>query len=254
LTYDRTALDRDIANFQAALSRHDGIEGFLPVVAPASAYWLQNEYYPSEEEFVFALADALHEEYKAIVDAGLLLQVDDPRLVTYYIMQPDASIEDCRRWARPRVEALNHALHGIPRDRVRFHTCYSINIGPRLHDMQLKDMIDVMLRVNAGAFSFEAANPRHEHEWKLWKEVEVPDNIVLIPGVITNSNVMIEHPDVVADRLERFCSAVGRERVIAGADCGFASFAGSREMDETIVWHKLRALAEGARIASQRLW
>jgi 5-methyltetrahydropteroyltriglutamate--homocysteine methyltransferase len=182
------------------------------------------------------------------------VQIDDPRLVTYYIMQPHLSIEDCRRWAAVRVDALNHALRGIPRDRVRFHTCYSINMGPRVHDMQLKDIADVILRVQAGAYSFEAANPRHEHEWRVWESVTLPDDAVLIPGVITQSTVLVEHPELVAERILKFASVVGRERVIAGADCGFATFAGSTEIHPSVAWAKLGALVEGARIASAQLW
>jgi 5-methyltetrahydropteroyltriglutamate--homocysteine methyltransferase len=153
-----------------------------------------------------------------------------------------------------RVEALNHALRDIPRDRVRFHTCYSINMGPRVHDMELKDVVDLILRVKAGAYSFEAANPRHEHEWRVWQDVKLPDDAVLIPGVITQSTVLVEHPELVAERIARFASVVGRERVIAGADCGFASFAGSTEIHASIVWAKLAALVEGARLATKRLW
>src|SRR6185436_18389141 len=165
-----------------------------------------------------------------------------------------ASVADCRRWAEVRVEALNHALRGIPRDRVRFHTCYSINMGPRVHDMELRDIVDVILKVRAGAYSFEAANPRHEHEWRVWEGVTLPDETVLVPGVITQSTVLVEHPELVAQRLERFASVVGRERVIAGADCGFATFAGSNEVHPSIVWAKLNAMVEGSRIASAKLW
>jgi 5-methyltetrahydropteroyltriglutamate--homocysteine methyltransferase len=196
----------------------------------------------------------MREEYKMIVDSGLLLQIDDPRLVTYYNVTPDASIADCRKWAEVRIEALNHALRGLPRERIRFHTCYGINIGPRMYDMELKDVVDLIPQVNAGAYSFEAGNPRHEHEWKVWKDVKLPEGTVLIPGVITHSNVMVEHPETIADRIERFASVVGRENVIAGADCGFGTFAGSEEIQERIVWAKFEALAEGARIASRRLW
>ncbi len=169
-------------------------------------------------------------------------------------MSPTSTVEECRRWAEVRVEALNHALRGLPRDRVRFHTCYSINMGPRVHDMQLEDIVDVILKVDAGAYSFEAANPRHEHEWRVWERVKLPDGAVLIPGVITQSTVLVEHPELVAERIARFASVVGRERVIAGADCGFASFAGSTEIHSSVVWAKLKALVDGARIASERLW
>jgi 5-methyltetrahydropteroyltriglutamate--homocysteine methyltransferase len=184
----------------------------------------------------------------------MLLQIDDPRIATYYALSPDQSIKEIRKWATQRVDALNHALRGIPRERVRWHTCYGINIGPRVHDMELKDFIDIILRVRAGAYSFEAANPRHEHEWSLWRSAKLPEGAVLIPGVITQSNVMVEHPQLIAERIMRFASAVGRENVIAGADCGFGTFAGSQEIHESVVWAKFSAMTEGARIASERLW
>jgi 5-methyltetrahydropteroyltriglutamate--homocysteine methyltransferase len=245
----------DIANLKAALAGLDVAEAFLPAIAPSNVEGRQrNEFYRTDEEYLFAIAEAMREEYTAIVDAGLLLQIDDPRLVTYYIMSPTSTVAECRRWAEVRVEALNHALRGLPRDRVRFHTCYSINMGPRVHDMQLKDIVDVILKVNAGAYSFEAANPRHEHEWRVWETVTLPEGAVLIPGVITQSTVLVEHPELVAERIERFASVVGREHVIAGADCGFASFAGSTEIHAAIVWAKLQALVDGARLASTRLW
>ena len=183
-----------------------------------------------------------------------LLQIDDPFLITYYITRPDLSVADCRKWAELRVEALNSAIAGISADRIRFHTCYSINMGPRVHDMQLRDIIDIILKVRAGCYSFEAANPRHEHEWQEWKRVKLPDDKVLMPGVITQSTVLVEHPELVAQRIARFVDIVGRERVIASADCGFASFAGSNEVHPSIVWSKFAALVEGARIASERLW
>jgi 5-methyltetrahydropteroyltriglutamate--homocysteine methyltransferase len=169
-------------------------------------------------------------------------------------MHPEASIEACRKWAAGRVEVLNHALRGLPADRIRYHTCYSINIGPRVHDMELKHLIDVMLRVNAGAYSFEAANPRHEHEWKVWAEVKLPEGKSVIPGVITHSSNIVEHPELIAERIGRFAQAVGRENVIAGADCGFASFASTCEVHPSVVWVKLKALADGARLASRELW
>jgi 5-methyltetrahydropteroyltriglutamate--homocysteine methyltransferase len=169
-------------------------------------------------------------------------------------MRPELDIAQCRKWAELRVDALNAAIAGIPADRIRFHTCYSINMGPRVHDMQLKDIIDVILKVRAGAYSFESANPRHEHEWEEWRRARVAHDKVLIPGVITQSTVLVEHPELVAQRIVRFADVVGRERVIAGADCGFASFAGSNEVHPSIVWAKLAALVEGARIASRRLW
>jgi 5-methyltetrahydropteroyltriglutamate--homocysteine methyltransferase len=245
----------DIDNLRRALAAVQVEEAFLPAIAPSNVEGRQpNRYYKTDEEYLFAIAEAMREEYRAIVDAGLLLQIDDPRLVTYYIMDPRSTVAECRRWAEVRVEALNHALRDIPRERVRFHTCYSINMGPRVHDMELKDVVDLILRVRAGAYSFEAANPRHEHEWRVWEQVALPEGAVLVPGVITQSTVLVEHPELVAERIARFASVVGRERVIAGADCGFASFAGSTEIHPSIVWAKLRALADGARLASRRLW
>jgi 5-methyltetrahydropteroyltriglutamate--homocysteine methyltransferase len=169
-------------------------------------------------------------------------------------MDPRSSVAECRRWAEVRVEALNHALRDIPRDRVRFHTCYGINMGPRVHDMELKDVVDIILKVRAGAYSFEAANPRHEHEWRVWEHVTLPEGALLIPGVITQSTVLVEHPELVAERIVRFATIVGRENVIAGADCGFATFAGSTEIHPTIAWAKLKSLVDGARLATQTLW
>jgi len=248
-------LKTDLDALKAALKGVNVAEAFVPAIAPSNIECTSpNEYYPSAEKYVFAIAEAMHEEYKAIVDAGFLLQIDDPFLVTYYITKPDLSIAECRKWAELRVEALNHALAGIPADKVRFHTCYSINMGPRVHDKQLKDIIDVILKVKAQGFTFEAANPRHEHEYEEWKRARIPDDKVLLPGVITQSTVLVEHPELVAQRLGRFAQVVGRERVIAGADCGFASFAGSNEVHPSIVWAKFKSLTDGARIASKQLW
>jgi 5-methyltetrahydropteroyltriglutamate--homocysteine methyltransferase len=256
ITYKgQAALKADLDALKAAVAGSGATEAFVPAIAPSNVEaTTPNEYYPTPEKYVFAIAEAMREEYKAIVDAGFLLQIDDPFLVTYYITRPDLDMAECRKWAEVRVEALNAALDGIPADRIRFHTCYSINMGPRIHDMQLKDIIDIVLKVRAGAYSFEAANPRHEHEWEDWKRAKISDDKILIPGVITQSTVLVEHPELVAQRLARFADVVGRERVIAGADCGFASFAGSNEVHPTIVWEKIKALVEGARIASKRLW
>jgi 5-methyltetrahydropteroyltriglutamate--homocysteine methyltransferase len=251
----RQLLERDIANLRAALGGSGALEAFLPAISPSNVEdWQVNQYYKSEEEFLFAIAEAMREEYKAIVDAGFLLQVDDPRLATYYTLNPGKSLEECRAWAEVRVEALNHALRGIPEDRVRFHTCYSINMGPRVHEMELKNIVDLILKVRAGAYSFEASNPRHEHEWRVWQNVKLPEGKVLIPGFITQSSVLVEHPALVSERILRFVSVVGRERLIAGADCGFASFAGNMEIHPSIVWAKLQSLAEGARLASREAW
>jgi 5-methyltetrahydropteroyltriglutamate--homocysteine methyltransferase len=248
-------LARDIANFRAALAAVKVEEAFIPAISPANVEdWQRNAYYKSQEEYLYAIADALHDEYKGIVAAGFLVQIDDPRLVTYWLIRPDLSLAEVLAWATVRVEALNHALRGIPPEKIRFHTCYGINMGPRIHDMELKDIVGLILQVRAGAFSFEAANPRHEHEWKVWETVRLPDGAVLIPGVISNSTVLVEHPELVAQRIERFAAVVGRENVIAGSDCGFATFATSKEIHASIVWAKLAALAEGARIASTNLW
>jgi 5-methyltetrahydropteroyltriglutamate--homocysteine methyltransferase len=249
------ALQADLGMLKSALAKVSAVEAFVPAIAPSNVEaTTPNEYYPTQEAYVFAIAEAMREEYKAIVDAGFLLQIDDPFLVTYYITRPDLGIVECRKWAELRVEALNGALAGIPEDRIRFHTCYSINMGPRVHDMQLKDIVDIILKVRAGAYSFEAANPRHEHEWEDWQAAKIADGKILIPGVITQSTVLVEHPELVAQRIAKYAGIVGRERVIAGADCGFASFAGSNEVHPSIVWAKFQALVEGARIASKRLW
>ena len=256
ITYQgHEALAAELAVFRGALKGRNFSEAFVPAISPSNIEeWQENQYYKSDEEYLFAIADAMREEYSAIVDAGFLLQIDDPRLATYYCVAPELSIADVRRWAMPRVEALNHALRGIAPENVRFHTCYGINMGPRIHDMELKDFIDIMLRVRAAAFSFEAANPRHDHEWKVWADVTLPEGTALIPGVITHSTVLVEHPQLVADRILRYAGVVGREAVIAGADCGFATFASSREVAPEIVWAKMQALVEGARIASKELW
>ena len=245
----------DIDNLKAALGGVGVEEAFIPAISPSNVEGRQdNTYYKTDEEYLFAIADAMREEYKAIVDAGFLVQIDDPRLVTYYIMDPRSTVDECRRWAEVRVEALNHALRGLPRERVRFHTCYGINMGPRVHDMELKDVVDIMLKVRAGAYSFEAANPRHEHEWRVWEGVKLPEGALLVPGVITQSTILVEHPELVAERIVKFAKVVGRENVIAGSDCGFATFAGSTEIHPSVVWAKLKALSDGARIATKQLW
>jgi 5-methyltetrahydropteroyltriglutamate--homocysteine methyltransferase len=249
-------LQRDIANLKAALQGVSVEEAFMPATSPANVEaHRKNEYYPTEEAYLYAIADAMREEYKAIVAAGLLLQVDDPRLVTYYNSNPGSTVEQCRKWAELRVEALNYTLRDIPPEKVRFHTCYGINIGPRIHDMALKDIVDIMLRVNAGAYSFEAANPRHEHEWRVWEGAKLPDGKVLIPGVITHTSNIVEHSELVAERLVTYARIVGRENIIAGSDCGFSSQATAEpEIHPSVVWAKFKAMAEGARLASEELW
>jgi 5-methyltetrahydropteroyltriglutamate--homocysteine methyltransferase len=256
LTYDGTALARDIANFKAALADTEHVDAFLPVVAPASAYWLQNEYYDSEEEFVFALADALHEEYEGIVDSGLLLQVDDAVLMheADTMMSRGESYEDYRRWAELRVSALNHALRGLPEERVRYHICWGSWHGPHAFDPPLRDVVDLVLQVQAGAYAMEQANPRHEHEWRVWEDVSLPEGKKLIPGVVTHHTNVVEHPELVAQRLTRLANLVGRENVIAGTDCGFAQGAFITRVHPEIQWAKLAALSEGARLASRELW
>jgi 5-methyltetrahydropteroyltriglutamate--homocysteine methyltransferase len=256
VTYQgHAALQADLDNLKSALDGVSVAEVFVPAISPASFEdWNRNEYYKSDEDYVVALGEAMRTEYQAIIDAGFLLQIDDPRLVTYYILHPGESVADCRKWAELRVAALNHALRGIPTEKIRYHTCYGINMGPRVHDMELKDIIDIILRIRAGAYSFEASNPRHEHEWTVWKDAKLPDGTILIPGVITHSTVLVEHPELVAQRLVRYAGVVGRENVIAGTDCGFATFAGADEIHESIVWAKFEALARGAAIASRELW
>src|SRR6516162_4752753 len=251
----RAALQRDIDNLKAALAGVNYEEAFMPAVSPVNlANWNTNEHYNTDEEFRVALSDALHEEYQAIVEAGLVLQIDDPQLASHWAMHPEIDLAECRKWASASVEVLNHALRGIPAERVRYHTCYSINMGPRVHDIELKHIVDIMLGVQAGAYSFEAGNPRHEHEWRGWEEAELPEGKALIPGVITHGSNFVEHPEAIAQRIARFAQVVGRENVIAGADCGFASFSTTCEVHPTVVWTKLAALGEGARLATKELW
>jgi 5-methyltetrahydropteroyltriglutamate--homocysteine methyltransferase len=248
-------LAADIANLKASLQGVDTEEAFMTAISPSNLeLYYENRHYATDEEYLEALAEAMRVEYLAITGAGFVLQIDDPRMATHYNRQVDASIEDCRTFIELRVEALNHALRGIPLDRVRFHTCYSINIAPRVHDFELKHFVDLMLKVRAGAFVIEAANPRHEHEWAIWREVKLPDDRLLIPGMVSHCVHLVEHPELVAQRIERFAGVVGRERVIAGTDCGFGTSGAGDEVHPDVAWAKLRALVEGARIASRRLW
>jgi 5-methyltetrahydropteroyltriglutamate--homocysteine methyltransferase len=250
-------LERDIANFRAALDAVTVEEAFISAVSPATVEgWHRNAYYDCEIAYLFAVAAALHEEYRAIVDAGFLLQIEDPGLLTFWDLDPRFFTPHPIDWSRLLVAALNSALRGIAKEKIRFHTCYGINKGPRMHEMKLYDffLAEVILQVRAGAFSFEAANPRHEHEWQMWEKVKLPKNAVLIPGVISNSTVVVEHPELIAQRICRFANIAGRENVIAGADGGFANFTNSRDFHPSIVWAKLQALAEGARIASKKLF
>ncbi len=256
ITYDSMALRRDIANLKGALESAHATDAFMPVVAPASVYWLQNEYYASEEEFVFAVADALRQEYKGIVDAGFLLQVDDAVLMHEYdtMLSLGGSVEDYRRWAELRIDALNHALEGIPEERVRYHVCHGSWHGPHVYDPPLRDVIDLVLRVKARFYSIEQANPRHEHEWRLWEDVKLPEGKVLMPGIVTHHTNVVEHPELVAERLVRLANVVGRDNVIGGTDCGFAQGAFIQRVHPSIQWAKLEALAEGAKLASRQLW
>jgi 5-methyltetrahydropteroyltriglutamate--homocysteine methyltransferase len=216
---------------------------------------MANRHYPSEEAYLFALAEAMHHEYKAITDAGYLLQIDAPDAAMGRHMQfRNDSLEDFRKATDMRVEALNHALEGIPEEQIRYHICWGNNEAPHVHDVPLADIIDLVLKVRAGAYSIEASNPRHAHEWRLWEGVRLPEGKVLIPGVIDSTTNFVEHPELVAERIERFAQLVGRENVIAGTDCGFGTSAGRDRVHPEIIWHKLHALAEGAEIASKRLW
>jgi 5-methyltetrahydropteroyltriglutamate--homocysteine methyltransferase len=246
-------LATDIANLRAALVGHEVTEAFLPSTSPSG--FGRNEHYASEGEYLEAVAEALREEYLAIVEAGFLLQVDDPWLIEYLSENPATTPEQRRRDAEQHVEILTHALRGIPREKVRLHTCYGLNHGPRVHDLEFREIAPLMLRIPAGAYSFEVANPRHQHEWKIWRDIALPDDAVLVPGLLGHATNYVEHPELIADTIELYAGIVGRERVIAGADCGFSSRASfAPEVHPTVVWEKFRALAEGARLASERLW
>ena len=245
----------DIANLRDAMQGVVADEGFITAISPNNlAVGARNEYYRTNDEYLGALADAMHEEYRAIVDAGFVLQIDDPWLATHYNRMPDIGIEECRTAIATGVEAVNHALRGIPEERVRFHTCYSVNVAPRVHDLELKHYVDLMLQIKAGAYSFEASNPRHEHEWQVWKAAGLPDDKLLVPGVVSHCVALVEHPELVAQRIVRFAGVVGRERVLASNDCGFATAAAGDEPHPDVAWAKLQALTEGARLATQQLW
>jgi 5-methyltetrahydropteroyltriglutamate--homocysteine methyltransferase len=252
---DQVSIYRDVANLKAALDSVKVEEAFLTVVAPAStAYNGINEYYPSEREYVYAIAEALKAEYHAVYNAGLLVQVDDAVLANMYDHLVQKSPEHYRRWAALRIEALNHALEGIPEERVRYHVCFGSWHVPHTSDAPLAEIVDLILRVRAGAYSIEAANVRHEHEYHVWEDVKLPEGKILIPGVVTHHTVTVEHPQLVAERIVRFARLVGRENVIAGTDCGFAQGAGLQRVHPSIMWAKLAALVEGARLATKQLW
>ena len=248
----KEALERDLDNLEAALAGAKCEGAFVPSIAPSGVG--ANEYYRSEEEFFFAVAEAMSEEYRAIVKAGFTVQIDDPFLSEMF-SEPAVDQKERARRARMYVEAVNHGLRGIPPENVRYHTCYGINEGPRVHDASFGDVAEYVLAVNAGAYSFEAANPRHEHEYHLWETLKLPEGKALIPGVITHASNIVEHPELVAERIVRFARLVGRDRVMAGVDCGFSSQATYRpEVHPSVIWAKFGALAEGARIATKKLW
>ena len=248
-------IEKDLATFKAALRGATVAEAFVPAIAPAMVGRGQNRYYKSEEEYVFAIAEALRTEYRAIVDAGFVLQIDDPGLgETWDMLIPAPPLEDYRRMQARNIDALNHALDGIPEDRVRYHLCWGSWQGPHQHDLGLRDVVDLVLRVKAQAYSIEAATPRHSYEWRVWEDVKLPEGKVLIPGVIAHTTAVVEHPETVAERLMTYARLVGRERVMAGADCGFAQGALFQRQHPTIMWAKFQKLVEGARLASRRLW
>jgi 5-methyltetrahydropteroyltriglutamate--homocysteine methyltransferase len=250
------ALQRDIANLKAAMKKAGVQHGFLPVVAPASVVPARkDEHYRSEEEALFAIAEALSEEYRAIVDAGLTVQVDDAFLASSYdVMVPPRSLADYRKWAAVRVEAVNHALRGIPAEQSRYHLCWGSWNGPHTNDVAIKDIIDLVLRIRVGGYSLEMANPRHEHEWRVWEKVGLPKGRVLFPGLVSHSTNVVEHPELVAERIVRLAKLIGRENVVASTDCGFAQGPFARRVHPSIMWAKLRAVVEGARLATRELW
>lgn len=249
-------LQADIDHFKAALKGAKVEEGFLPVAAPASVIPdRKNEYYKNDEECQIAIAEAMRTEYKMIVDAGFLVQLDDARnAVTFDRMVPPASFADYRKWLEKQVEIINHAIEGLPADRIRYHVCWGSWPGPHTTDVPLKDIVDLILKVKVGAYVIEGANPRHEHEWKVWKDAKLAPGQVLIPGVISHATNVVEHPELVAERIVRFAKLVGRENVIAGTDCGFAQGPFHRRVHPSIMWAKLEALAAGAQIATKELW
>jgi 5-methyltetrahydropteroyltriglutamate--homocysteine methyltransferase len=257
ITYTgQAALQRDIDNFKAALKTTKVADAFLPVAAPASVIPdRKNEYYKTDEELLHAIGAAMRTEYRMIVDAGFLLQLDDARAATTYDrMVPPASFDDYRNWVAMHVDVLNAAIAGIPRERIRYHVCWGSWPGPHTSDVPLKDIVDLILKVKVGAYVIEGANPRHEHEWQVWRDVKLPDGAVLIPGVISHATNVVEHPELVAERIVRLARLIGRENVLAGTDCGFAQGPFHRRVHPSIMWAKLEALAAGARLASKQLW
>ena len=250
LTYTgHAAIQSDIANFKAALQAASVEEGFMTSIAPGSAARIANRHYKTDEEFLYACADAMREEYKAIVDAGLVLQLDDPAIAENWDMvNPEPAVADYKKFSMVRVEALNHAIRGLPEDRIRFHLCWGSWHGPHTTDIPMRDIVEVMLAVKCRAYSFEAANVRHEHEWKVWQDVKLPDGKLILPGIVSHATNVVEHPELVAERIARFANAVGKERVIASTDCGLGG-----RVHAQIAWAKLEALAQGAALATRQL-
>jgi 5-methyltetrahydropteroyltriglutamate--homocysteine methyltransferase len=241
----------DIENFRTACAGLQAEEAFITAVAPGSIITRRiNKYYPTEEAFLFAIAEAMKTEYRAIVDAGFLLQIDDPQLVTRYDAEDAApNAEQYRKLATPRVEALNYALADIPQERIRYHICWGGWHGPHTTDLPLKEIVSLLLQIRAGAYLIEAANARHEHEWHVWEQVKLPEGKILIPGVVSHATNVVEHPELVAERILRFANVIGRANVIAGTDCGLGG-----RLHRQLVWAKLKALSEGARLATRKLW
>lgn len=247
------ALEADITTLKSAAIEVGALEAFMPSSSPSG--FGVNEYYSSSLEYEMAVGDALRQEYLAIVDAGLLLQIDDPWLIELLSEDGSSTSSDRDKAAREHIEALNHALRGIPEERIRLHTCYGLNHGPRVHDIDFAAVVPYMLMVNAGAYSFEVANPRHQHEWRIWEDVALPEGKILIPGLLGHATNYVEHPQLIADYIERYAAIVGKENVIAGADCGFSSRATYHpEVHPTVVWEKFRALTQGAQLATERLF
>ena len=251
LTYTgHAAIAADIAHFKAGLQAAGVSEGFMTSIAPGSASRIGNKYYATDEEFLFACAEAMREEYKAIVDAGLILQLDDPSIAENWDqINPAPTVAEYQRFSMQRVEALNHAIRGLPKDRIRFHLCWGSWHGPHTTDIPMRDIVEVMLAVQCQAYSFEAGNVRHAHEWRVWQDVKLPDDKLILPGVVSHATNVVEHPELVAERILRFTNLVGRERVIAATDCGLGG-----RVHSQIAWAKLETLAQGAALATKQLW
>jgi 5-methyltetrahydropteroyltriglutamate--homocysteine methyltransferase len=253
---DWPAAEADIARAKRTTANARAVEFFMTSPSPGQiGRYLKNKHYPTDEAYLFALADVMAREYRAIVEAGFVLQLDCPDLaISHHMVYPDLSLADYRKIIAMHVEVLNHAIRDLPAERMRMHVCWGSTMGPHHTDVPLKDIADIILSARPQAVSFPGANPRHAHEWKVWKDVRLPDGKIIIPGVIDSTSNFVEHPEVVADRIAQYASVVGRENMIAGVDCGFGTFAGRVQVDTKIVWMKLAALAEGARLASRQLW